>query len=175
MAIATCDNCEKQWVLRKEPGEYATASGLPDCSDCGSTKVSLVGDGSPETEQSQPEAVQPVAAEGPEEAQMQTQTSAMNGMMSDVGAQMATPAPTPEDKAQKQSELIDVAVSTATGFLKQKAQNKLEGIRRSKEQSRELEAVEEYSTCPECEGAIKNLPPEGHEFDCPHCQTPLRA
>jgi DNA-directed RNA polymerase subunit RPC12/RpoP len=82
----------------------------------------------------------------------------------------------PEAQAQAQGDILKLAGAGIAQFGQHVAQDKIEGIRRSKERAGEtLAKADSYAVCPDCEGQIADLPERGTEFRCPHCSAMLEA
>ena len=80
----------------------------------------------------------------------------------------------PEEAAEAQGQALQAAGMGLAQLGGRYAQKKKEAAARSKGRAGEqLQKAESFAECVECSGQIKHLPPQGEEFDCPHCGTRL--
>lgn len=196
MVEAYCqnDDCEKEpWILTKRPDEYA--SGGPKCPDCGTTRVNVpeaASSETPEAAQSQQTAreadPQPTRATDHDEQspQQATQPSGENLPQNtqeavEAGSKLASVigglnSSTPEEAADAKGRIATAAGAMVAELGQQAAQQEKESIQRSKQADQSnLERVDDYVSCPECDTQITNLPPAGEQFRCPGCAELLES
>lgn len=185
MAYANCENedCDKEeWWLQKPPEEYA--SGGPKCPECGTTRV-RVGDPDSASEAAQPARAEP-AQETREPARQQdnpqqggaleTQESALQ-----AGAQVGSlvagmGAGSPEEKAETQGKLFTALGSAVASVGQEVASKRMENANRAKNaDDSNIQTVDDYVSCPECDSQITDLPPKGEQFRCPGCGMLLES
>lgn len=186
MAYANCENaeCEKdEWWLQKPPEEYA--SGGPKCPECGTTRVRI---GEPDTND---EAAQPAPAEPVEEEQTQAPAQQQSGQQGgalasqenalQAGAQVGSLVAdmgtgSPEERAETEGKLFTALGSAVASVGQEMAQKRMEGANRAKNADESnIQAVDDYVSCPSCDTQITDLPPEGEQFRCPGCGTLLES
>jgi len=98
------------------------------------------------------------------------------GVVEEAGGQLAQLRnSTPEEKAQAEGQLWQMAGRFLSGYGRQHVNEKLDGIKRAKNNPGEVQAVQEYPTCAECDGQLTHLPPSGTEFMCPWCGVRLET
>lgn len=166
---ATCENCDHEWRLRKDPSEYKDGY---KCPSCGSTRV----DGPEQSQHKPSREIEPAAgtaAGGGRNGEIQPADGV--GQMSAVAEEAGRQAiemrhASAEQKAQMEGQLLSVIGDFIKGAGQKHAEEKLAGIERAKERGGEtLSRPDDAVFCPSCDGAMKDLPPEGTEFNCPHC------
>lgn len=183
MPTAVCRNgdCEKdQWTLRKPLAEYKNGV---SCPECGTTRVDVPDAGTQAAAQHQPARGQQVASAQarPADHGSQAQPPAQGGdpftVAEDAGRQLAAMQnATPEEKAQFEGTLFQMAGNLLSGFGQQHVTEKLDGIERAEKRGgEEIGQPAGYPECGVCGGLLEDLPPAGQEFYCPHCNSRLEA
>ena len=197
MVYAHCNNddgCSKdQWWLKKPPSEYA--SGGPKCPECGTTRVSIgedtakAADTAPSESRENAERAEPAnggstggaPAKRAEDGQAGGQPPATQQQAMQAGvnaADMATGlvSDAPEKQAEAESQAFTAIGSMVASIGQKMATRKKEGAQRARAaDDGAIEQVDDYPRCPSCDGQIKELPPAGTEFSCPHCGEALEA
>ena len=196
MVYAHCNNddCSKdQWWLKKPPSDYA--SGGPKCPECGTTRVSVGEDTAKTADTAPSESREDAARAEPADGgstggapakraddgqasgqQLATQQQAMQAGANAADMATGLVSDAPEKQAEAESQAFTAIGSLVASLGQKMATRKKEGAQRARAaDDGAIEQVDDYPRCPSCDGQIKELPPAGTEFSCPHCGEALEA
>jgi len=161
MAAAACENCGKDWTLRKHPDDYAGNG--PSCPDCGSTRVTVRGGedaGGEITPQQAPR------QQGQPPARQDEGLDTFESVMAVADEEMPAAA-----RAEGAKNLLEHAGGILQRFVAYQQQR-----REAKERRAENATLEKAVDLPECEGcgyqfSGEDIPLSAERVRCPECNA----
>lgn len=182
MATAECrnDNCEKdQWELTKPIDEYA--DGIPNCPDCGSTKVLVretgTGNGTAEAVavEEADDAQAPARRDQVQEAERRPQPRGDTGAgeaIAQGAVALFDDSSTPAHQEEAVRSVGNVLVDAVGSLARYSAER--DRARESRAKNVDVQEVEDKPHCPGCGATITNVPLDANRVECGECGKELQ-